>query len=226
MVSSKAGCLRGRSRKRFIYVPVLSQPPSRGGSRCSPPRFHHHHLPSRGHLQPPGISEEGWQGAPRGRGLPRQGFASSSLALFFWGALCRRPSAFGLCALLHLTFTRRAVAASLLNLGDGVSVPLLLSISSFDARAAAEVHLSLLSELAAGKGRGSRMGREGRQARSHAQALLQPGLEMELSVPIATRAASRESARALPGMPDAVAEIVVLWLMIKWSGSCTCVSFP
>lgn len=144
---------------------------------------------------------------------------------YFW-VLCRQPSAFGLCALLHLAFTRRAVAASLLNLGDDVSVPLPLSISSFDARAAAEIHLSLLSELAAGKGRGSSTAREGRQARSHAQALLQPGLETELSIPIATRAASREAARALPGMPGAVAEIVVLWVMVKWSGSCTCVSFP
>lgn len=52
--------------------------------------------PSQGCLQPPGISEEGWQGAPQGQGLPRQGFASSSPALFS-GSLQAAESLQSLC---------------------------------------------------------------------------------------------------------------------------------
>lgn len=75
-------------------------------------------------------------------------------------------------------------------------------------------YLSLLqrTELREGPRQQRGEGGQPQAARSHSDAqawLLQPGLEMELSIPIATRAALPEAVRAFPGMPCAVAEMVV-----------------
>lgn len=100
-------------QETFIYVPVLSQPPSQGCWCC---------------LHPRGISslsQEGWQGALRGQALHlwAQGYVQ---------ALCRQPGAFSLCVLLHPALMGLVVAAdlcrALLNLGDDVSIPVLCFI--------------------------------------------------------------------------------------------------
>lgn len=146
--------------------------------------------PHRGvHLQPPGISEEGWQGAPRGRGLPQQGFASSSPAYF--QALCNLVlfSAYLQAARclksLHCCISRsrvvrqpQACAGSCSTWEMMLVAPLFLFGSSFILRGAIEVHLSLLSKPSAGSGAPGRAKAAawGGQARPRAQASPCPGV--------------------------------------------------
>lgn len=213
MVSSEAGCLHGRSRKRFIYVPVLSQPPSRGG-RCSPPR-------GGSSRPPPQHLRGGVAGCTAGSRA-----ASSRLCIFQPGVMfglfagsrvpavsvrcrisCSRvlwqlQTCAGHCSTWEMMFA--LPYSSLLHLVSPV-LPLKFIFHTY---------LSLLqrTELREGPRQQRGEGGQPQAARSHSDAqawLLQPGLEMELSIPIATRAALPEAVRAFPGMPCAVAEMVV-----------------
>lgn len=96
-VPSKAACLRGRSRKRFIYVPVLSQPPSRGG-RCSP-------LPIAGCISSPlasprrgGRGHHGVEGCLiKALRLPAQRIFELFATWCYFRLICRQPGALSPC---------------------------------------------------------------------------------------------------------------------------------
>lgn len=122
----------------------------------------HSRLPGAADAHPPrrGISSP--VASPRRGGRVHcgvKGCSIEALHLPAWccfGALCRRPSAFSLCTLLHLAFTTRVVASNsfspLLNLGNDIIILLLLFIASAVACAAIGVPPPLLPELTARSG--------------------------------------------------------------------------